>query len=54
MYSFFDLSSTKTARIMAATGALIVTAILMAGAVIPASPALAASDTVILTTGVLA
>ncbi|WP_161782123.1 hypothetical protein [Erythrobacter longus] len=49
MYTFFDLSSTKAARIMAATGALIVTVILMAGAIVPASP-----NTVILTTGVLA
>lgn len=53
MYSFFDLSSTKAARIMAATGALIITVILMAGslnaAITPATP-----DTVILTTGVLA
>jgi len=53
MSSFFDLSSTKAARFMAATGALIVTVILMAGslnaAITPVSP-----DTVILTTGVLA
>ncbi|MEM1050602.1 MAG: hypothetical protein AAGI28_00770 [Pseudomonadota bacterium] len=49
MYSFFDLSSTKMARVMAATGALIITVILMAGAIIPATP-----DTAILTTGVLA
>jgi len=53
MYSFFDLSSTKAARIMAATGALIITIILMTGtlnaAIAPATP-----DTVLLTTGVLA
>ena len=49
MYSFFDLSSTKAARVMAATGALIITVILMAGAIVPASP-----NTVLLTTGVLA
>lgn len=49
MYSFFDLSSTKAARIMAATGALIITVILMAGAIAPATP-----NTVIFTTGVLA
>lgn len=52
MYSFFDLSSTKAARIMAATGALIVTVILIAGslhgAIVPAAP-----NTVFLTTGVL-
>ncbi|MEP0393427.1 MAG: hypothetical protein ABJ205_12715 [Erythrobacter sp.] len=53
MYSFFDLSSTKTARVMAATGALIITVILMAGAIIPAAPA-ATTNTVFLTTGVLA
>jgi len=49
MHSFFDLSSTKAARVMAVTGALIIAVILMAGAVIPATP-----DTVLLTTGVLA
>ena len=53
MYSFFDLSSTKAARIMAATGSLIITVILMAGslnaAIVPVTP-----DTVLLTTGVLA
>jgi hypothetical protein len=49
MYSFFDLSGTKAARILAGTGALIITVILMVGAIVPATP-----DTVILTTGVLA
>lgn len=53
MYSFFDLSSTKAARIMAGAGALIVTLILMAGsihaAIVPATPNIA-----FLTTGVLA
>lgn len=53
MYSFFDLSGTKAARAIAATGALIITVILMAGAIVPASPA-AASEIVLLTTGVLA
>ncbi|MEO1221254.1 MAG: hypothetical protein AAFY42_07875 [Pseudomonadota bacterium] len=53
MYSFFDLSGTKAARVLAATGSLIITVILMAGtasgAIVPATP-----DTVLLTTGVLA
>ena len=53
MYSLFDLSGTKAARILAGTGALIITVILMAGtaygAIFPATP-----DTVLLTTGVLA
>ena len=49
MYSFFELSGTTAARVMAATGSLIITVILMAGAIIPASP-----DTVLLTTGVIA
>ncbi len=40
MYSFFELSSTTGARLSAAAGALIVTALMMATAIIPASPAL--------------
>ena len=39
---------------MAAAGSLIITVILMAGAIIPASPASATADTILLTTGVLA
>lgn len=39
MYSFFELSSTTGARVSAAAGALIVTALMMATAIIPASPA---------------
>ncbi len=39
MYSFFELSSTASARLSAATGALIVTAIMMATAIVPATPA---------------
>lgn len=53
MYSFFDLSGTKAARIMAGTGALIVTVILMAGAIIPAQEN-TGPETILLTTGVLA
>lgn len=49
MYSFFDLSGTTAARVLAATGSLIITVILMAGAIVPASPNIAT-----LTTGVLA
>ncbi len=39
MYSFFELSGTTGARISAAAGALIVTALMMATAIVPASPA---------------
>lgn len=38
MYSFFDLSGTTGSRMVAAAGALIITAIMMATAIIPASP----------------
>ena len=53
MYSFFELSGTTAARVMAATGSLIITVILMAGAIIPAQTPLG-PDTVLLTTGVIA
>lgn len=49
MYSFFELSSTVAARAMAAAGALIITVVMMATAIVPASP-----STAILTVGVLA
>ncbi len=48
MYSFFELSSSTGARLTAAAAALIVTAIMMATAIVPASP------TVTLTMGALA
>jgi len=38
MYSFFEFSSIASARISAAAGALIVSAIMMATAIVPASP----------------
>lgn len=47
MYSFSNLSGTAGARISAAAGALIVTALMMATAIVPASP------TTILTMGAL-
>ncbi|MCK0127824.1 hypothetical protein [Erythrobacter sp. F6033] len=39
MYTFFDLGNAASARFAAGAGAMIVTAILMATAIIPASPA---------------
>ena len=39
MYSFFELSGTNGARLSAAVGALAITAIMMATAIVPASPA---------------
>ncbi len=39
MYSFFELSSTTGARISAAAAALTITAVMMATAIVPASPA---------------
>jgi len=53
MYSFFDLSSTKAARVIAGTGTLIITVILIAGAVVPATFG-AIPDIALLTNGVLA
>lgn len=38
MYSFFDLGSTAAARIAASVGATIITMVLMATAIVPASP----------------
>lgn len=38
MYSFFELSGTQGARLTAAMGSLIITAVLMATAIIPATP----------------
>ncbi len=38
MYSFFDLGNAASARFAAGAGALIVTVLLMATAIIPASP----------------
>ncbi len=38
MYSFFELSGTQGARLVAVAGALFVTAIIMATAIVPASP----------------
>ena len=38
MYSFFELSSTAAARVSAAAGALIITVVMMATAIVPASP----------------
>ena len=38
MYSFFDLGSAASARFAAAAGAMIVTVLLMATAIVPASP----------------
>jgi hypothetical protein len=49
MYSFFELSSSVAARAMAATGALIITMVMMATAIVPASP-----NAATLTVGVLA
>ncbi|WP_185960270.1 hypothetical protein [Erythrobacter insulae] len=40
MYSFFDLGNQTSARFVAGAGAMIVTVILMATAIIPASPAI--------------
>lgn len=48
MYSFFELSGTKGARISAAAGALIITMVMMAAAIVPTSPVFA------LTMGVMA
>ncbi|MFL0356044.1 hypothetical protein ACI5KX_06145 [Erythrobacter sp. GH1-10] len=39
MYSFFDLGGTAVARIAAGVGATIITVVLMATAIVPASPA---------------
>lgn len=39
MYSFFDLGGTLGARIFAAAGSLIITGVMMATAIVPASPA---------------
>ena len=39
MYSFFDLGNQASARFAAAAGAMIVTVILMATAIVPATPA---------------
>ena len=39
MYSFFDLSNAASARFAAGAGAMIVTILLMATAIVPASPA---------------
>nr|WP_298929298.1 hypothetical protein [uncultured Erythrobacter sp.] len=38
MYTFFDLGNAASARFAAGAGAMIVTAILMATAIVPASP----------------
>lgn len=38
MYSFFDLGNAASARFAAGAGAMIITAVLMATAIIPASP----------------
>lgn len=48
MYSFFDQAGTASRRAIAAAGSLIITVILMASAVVPASPSTP------LVTGVLA
>lgn len=50
MYSFFELASTVAARAMAAAGALIITVLVMATAIVPATPAANA----MLTAGVVA
>lgn len=39
MYSLFELSSAAGTRMLAAAGALIITVIMMATAIVPASPA---------------
>lgn len=38
MYSFFDLGNAASARLAAGAGAMIVTFVLMATAIVPASP----------------
>lgn len=38
MYTFFDLGNAASARFAAGAGALIVTVLLMATAIVPASP----------------
>jgi len=43
MYSFFELSGTTGARMVAGFGALAISAILMSAAIIPASPAVTLS-----------
>lgn len=39
MYSFFELSGTTGARVAAITGSLIITVVMMATAIVPATPA---------------
>lgn len=53
MYSFFDLSSTKAARVMASAGAAIVTVILVAGTY-AANQSVLSVEPAILTIGALA
>ena len=40
MYSFFELSSTAAARAFAAVGSLIITVVILATAIVPASPSI--------------
>ena len=53
MYSFFDLSNTKAARVMAGAGALVITVILVAGTY-AANQTVVSPDTALLTIGALA
>ncbi len=53
MYSFFDLSSTKAARVMAGAGAALITVILVAGSY-AANQSFVSHDTALLTIGALA
>jgi hypothetical protein len=53
MYSFFDLSGTAAARMMAGAGAAITTVILVAGH-LAANPSTVSVDTAFLTIGALA
>lgn len=38
MYSFFDQAGQRTQRLLAAAGSLIITVVLLAPAILPASP----------------
>lgn len=53
MYSFFHLSNTVAARMVAGVGALIITVVLMATAIVPAT-SVVTPETALLTAGVIA
>lgn len=53
MYSFFDLSSMKAARVMAGAGALLITVILVAGTY-AANQSIVSPDAALSTIGALA